>query len=140
MRVALSIQQPWAEAILRGYKPVENRTWFTSYRGPLLIHASLRWNAAGEKFILDHLGRNQESTLLLKRAGERRGGVIGRARLTDCVIRHDSEWFEGPHGFVFEQPEAFPEIIPCRGRRQLFIVPPEIRAALPFMAGTAVAS
>jgi hypothetical protein len=37
---ALSIHQPWAWAILHAGKTVENRTWSTKYRGPLLIHAS----------------------------------------------------------------------------------------------------
>ncbi|MBL8866467.1 MAG: ASCH domain-containing protein, partial [Planctomycetia bacterium] len=38
--LALSIHQPWAHAILHFGKSVENRTWSTSYRGPLLIHAA----------------------------------------------------------------------------------------------------
>lgn len=37
---ALSIQQPWAWAIVKRDKRVENRTWPTTYRGPVLIHAS----------------------------------------------------------------------------------------------------
>ena len=37
---ALSVRQPWAQAILDGIKRVENRTWKTSYRGQLVIHAS----------------------------------------------------------------------------------------------------
>lgn len=36
----LSVQQPWAWAILAGRKPVENRTWLTRHRGLLAIHAS----------------------------------------------------------------------------------------------------
>ncbi|MEP3114129.1 ASCH domain-containing protein [Nisaea sp.] len=136
---ALSIQQPWAEAIVRGYKPVENRTWFTGYRGPLLIHAGQKWDKDGETFILDHLGRTEETTLLLKSAGERRGGIVGRAMLTDCVIRHDSPWFFGKYGFVIEYPEAFADIIKCRGHLSLFNVTSDIRAALPSMAGRAVA-
>ena len=37
---ALSIKQPWAEAIARGLKTIETRTWQTSYRGDLLICSS----------------------------------------------------------------------------------------------------
>jgi hypothetical protein len=37
---ALSIPQGWAWAIVAGFKPVENRTWKTSYRGWIAIHAS----------------------------------------------------------------------------------------------------
>jgi hypothetical protein len=38
----LSVRQPWAWAIARGRKTVENRTWSTSYRGPLAIHTPMR--------------------------------------------------------------------------------------------------
>lgn len=36
---ALTICQPYAELIMNGSKPIENRTWATNYRGPLAIHA-----------------------------------------------------------------------------------------------------
>jgi len=39
---ALSIRQPWAYAILHLGKDIENRPWRTNFRGPLLIHASLK--------------------------------------------------------------------------------------------------
>lgn len=39
---ALSVRQPWAWAIARGHKSVENRSWTTAHRGHLLIHASMR--------------------------------------------------------------------------------------------------
>lgn len=37
---ALSIMQPWATLIAQGAKRIETRSWETSYRGPLAIHAS----------------------------------------------------------------------------------------------------
>lgn len=39
MRV-LSIKQPWATLIVKGYKTYEFRSWNTKYRGEFLIHAS----------------------------------------------------------------------------------------------------
>lgn len=36
---ALTISQPWADLIRSGSKLTENRRWYTSYRGPLAIHA-----------------------------------------------------------------------------------------------------
>lgn len=48
----LSVQQPWLWAITHAaaapehHKPVENRTWYREYRGPLWLHASSRY--AGE--------------------------------------------------------------------------------------------
>ena len=34
------VRQPWAWLIVKGYKDIENRTWATRFRGPLLIQAS----------------------------------------------------------------------------------------------------
>ena len=39
--LALSVRQPWAWAIARGHKVIENRDWDTRFRGTLAIHASL---------------------------------------------------------------------------------------------------
>jgi hypothetical protein len=37
---ALSVKQPWANAIAAGEKSIETRTWSTDYRGELLIVSS----------------------------------------------------------------------------------------------------
>lgn len=37
---ALSIKQPWAGLIGGGYKTIETRTWYTAFRGDLLICSS----------------------------------------------------------------------------------------------------
>lgn len=34
---AISLHQPWADMIAQGSKTIETRTWWTSYRGALLI-------------------------------------------------------------------------------------------------------
>lgn len=36
----LSVKQPWASLIASGRKTIELRTWFTKYRGPIIICAS----------------------------------------------------------------------------------------------------
>ena len=36
----LSLLQPWATLVVKGTKKLETRSWSTSYRGELLIHAS----------------------------------------------------------------------------------------------------
>lgn len=41
---ALTVRQPWAWPIVRGWKPDENRPRNTSYRGPLAIHAAKKWD------------------------------------------------------------------------------------------------
>lgn len=35
----LTVKQPWAWLIAHGWKPFENRNWWTDYRGPLVIVA-----------------------------------------------------------------------------------------------------
>ena len=37
---ALTLTQPWATLILLGAKTYETRSWATTYRGPLAIHAA----------------------------------------------------------------------------------------------------
>ena len=44
---ALTVQQPWAWAIIHGGKDIENRTQAWSYRGPLAIHTSRQESAEG---------------------------------------------------------------------------------------------
>lgn len=39
---AITLWQPWASFIAIGAKRIETRSWSTSYRGPLAIHASAR--------------------------------------------------------------------------------------------------
>ena len=48
---ALTIKQPWASLIIYGDKDVENRSWPTSYRGPLLIHAGKGYDVNGDQYI-----------------------------------------------------------------------------------------
>ena len=52
---ALSVRQPWAWAVARGHKSVENRSWTTAHRGALLLHASMRvdLDACASPLILD---------------------------------------------------------------------------------------
>lgn len=37
----ISLLQPWASLVVMGHKRIETRSWNTSYRGEVLIHASL---------------------------------------------------------------------------------------------------
>lgn len=36
----LSVRQPWAWLMVNNLKDVENRSWYTKFRGRLYIHAS----------------------------------------------------------------------------------------------------
>lgn len=38
------MRQPWATALVQGWKPIENRAANWRHRGPLLIHAGREWD------------------------------------------------------------------------------------------------
>lgn len=94
----ITIRQPWAYLIVNGSKDIENRTWATSYRGPVLIHASLSVNRA---LCLKH--RLDPDEL-------RKGGVVEIAEIADCVVKNRSRWFFGPYGFVLRKRRPLPFI------------------------------
>ena len=66
---ALTISQPFASLIANGEKWVENRSWWTGYRGPLAIHAG-----KGTQY----LDRKQLASYPV-------GAVIAVAELVACV-------------------------------------------------------
>lgn len=45
---ALTLWQPWASLIALGVKTIETRSWSTSYRGPLAIHAAAKRPDVGD--------------------------------------------------------------------------------------------
>lgn len=61
----LSVRQPWAWAIAKGYKTIENRSRATSHRGPLAIHASQRWDEPKQLWLANavSIARNQGHAL-----------------------------------------------------------------------------
>lgn len=111
---AISIQQPWAWAILAKDKDIENRTWPTRHRGPVFIHASKTYDRYAHKQIEDILGIAIPEDLP-------RGGIVGLAEIVDCVTESDSKWFSGPVGFVLANPDPLP-FIRLKGRLGLFDV------------------
>lgn len=54
---ALTIRQPWAHAIFHLGKDVENRSWRTRYRGPLLIHAGAHRERNPREMLAEYMSR-----------------------------------------------------------------------------------
>lgn len=119
---ALSIRQPWAWLILHGGKDIENREWRTSYRGPVLIHASKTMTRADYEacvlFISDMHTEWRLPALDVIRA--QCGGIVGQVEIVDCVEASQSPWFCGPFGFVLRNPQSLP-FSPCCGALKLFV-------------------
>jgi hypothetical protein len=108
--MALSIQQPWAWLIIRPdiistrdrdaarlldqFKDCENRNWNTHKRGLFYVHAGKKIDVPGL-----FRARSMFPDILFPKDYET-GGIIGMARLTNCVTYHRSRFFVGPHGFL----------------------------------------
>ena len=125
---ALSMRQPWAWLITNGYKDIENRSWNTSYRGLVLIHAGKQIDTDFSYVTATTiLGWSDENW---PNPGEfKKGGIIGYAHLVDVVTQHTSPWFEGPYGFVLKNAHPL-FFIPMPGQLGLFDVTPKIEAVV----------
>jgi len=116
----LSVRQPWSYLIVAGYKDIENRTWRTSYRGPLLIHASLGKDP--EDFMPRQREYIESAGIVIPNDNDLpRGAIVGAVTLTEVYSdgRDDgknSPWFEGPYGFKMEDAVEFEQPIQCRGQ------------------------
>lgn len=114
---ALSIKQPWAYAILRKGKDIENRTWKTKFRGRFLIHAS----KSVDKNAPSSLRKQWIGACILGDSAAKTGGLVGSVEIMDVVESSGSGWFQGPIGFVLEDPVPC-EFIPCKGQLNFFEV------------------
>jgi hypothetical protein len=113
---ALSLKQPWAALVVHGVKTIEIRRWLTRHRGPILIHASRQIDDRPEGWELVPIEAQKTATL--------RGGIIGSAELTDCLVynspqnfvadraRHlnHPDWYRPPalYGFLLARPQVLP--------------------------------
>lgn len=122
---ALSINQPWAWAIVNGYKGVENRDWDTKFRGDFLIHAGKRFDDGGWDWIKDHF---PHIPLPDRYAFEKMmGGIVGHARLINTIyvtekhllVEKDKPWFFGEYGFILDSAEPC-ALKPCKGALGFF--------------------
>jgi hypothetical protein len=121
---ALTLQQPWAGAIFRWGKDVENRRWHTRYRGPLLIHTSKRSDPTGHAYIRNIVGPSKKLELGDPSAWTE-GVIIGVVDLVDCVQNHPSIWTAKNHyQLVLLNPREAVPPLPCRGSLG-FWQPPE---------------
>lgn len=124
----LSIRQPWAWLIVNGYKDIENRDWKypTKHRGEFLIHASKGMTKTEYKEVV-LIVRSIDQAIEIPPFDElERGGIVGKAFLTDCVNQSSSPWFFGRLGFVLENAKPLPFAV-CKGQLGFFNLPVELR-------------
>lgn len=124
---ALSIWEPWAYLIAHGFKTIENRTWPTSFRGRIYIHAGKQedigaWRKLSRLPIWKYLSTDGIVVVESWRRSLPRGFILGEVDIEDCITRSDNPWFEGPYGFVLRNPMPYEKPIPYRGRQGFFEV------------------
>lgn len=140
---ALTIQQPFAHCVAIGVKTVENRSWSTSYRGPVAIHAGRQWARLDPiphhltSLFEEHLpSTDHESVLCRLAAGQNPhglvfGAVIAVVDLISCHRAADCCWPWGGEPGVDERPgwhwmftdaHRLPQPIPAVGKQGLWEV------------------
>jgi hypothetical protein len=136
---ALSLWQPHPLAITLGWKPYETRSWPTSYRGRLAIHAAQRpWNTFSD-WDTEARRRFCEHNKVHGWVPWSFGAVLCTADLVDCVrtselrgrIPEEQEFWgdfsdgedgKGRWAFKLERVQALETPLPWRGLQGFFEV------------------
>lgn len=150
---AISLWQPWAQAIALGSKTIETRSWSTAHRGLLAIHASKRrvvtdliflqsqakWRAAlqlnGDVKIWDDLPFGAIVAICdlvdCKRTDDFTVGDLHTLKPSPLAIytyteRGLGDFAPGRFGWVLQNVRILPEPIPYKGQQGFFNVPDEL--------------
>jgi hypothetical protein len=150
----LTLWEPYATLIASSVKTIETRSWGTSYRGPVAIHAAKKW----DHDVMDDIEEARDN--LKKCWGlqflrlecqrilfesppwtERLGCILAVVDLVDCRLMPEApnaqeslfgSYGYGRWGWVFDPVtlQVLRKPIPCRGQRLLWNVPESVRELL----------
>ena len=124
----LSLLEPWASLVKEKIKCVETRSWKTSYRGELYIHASKRKVTNKDERVntLVNLLENNEFNY---------GHIIAKCKLIDCIYMDDEyiadiqqnkvevicgEYSVGRYAWILEDIEVLEDSIPAKGQLSIW--------------------
>jgi hypothetical protein len=115
----LTLKPPWAHLVAHCGKNVENRSWFTPYRGPILIHASQSVSGPAYREVGRWLASRRLPELPPIEALVC-GAVIAVATLSDVRQKWDSPWYApGAFGWLLSDVRPLSDPIRCRGALKL---------------------
>lgn len=138
---ALSLTQPWAELVVLGEKQWETRSWRTSHRGRIAIHASKkfpRWAkdlTETDPYFVTTLGNCPITELPL-------GAIVGTVEIIRMEPTNDLRDILGRKeiafgdyqverwGWELANPVELAEPIPCRGALGLWELPGDVHAKM----------
>ncbi len=138
---ALSLWEPWASLMRCGAKTIETRSWYTAYRGPLLICAALQWTREQDEVLawpsIQHAFRHAHANWIGPRysvASMCLGKAVCIVDLQDCLhselLRVDpayeaeiafGDFSDGRYGWVTNNRRVL-DPFPVRGQQGLFEV------------------
>lgn len=140
---ALSFTQPWAQLVALGEKKVETRSWRTSTRGLVAIHAAKAFPISA--WVLSRRYPYYGPALEPWISRFPLGAIIGTVEIVDTwrtsaltsggkVISAKENAFGdyGPNRWAWnlQNPKLLAEPIPCRGHLGLWQVPDEIEEGI----------
>lgn len=139
---ALTLTQPWATLVAIGAKRIETRSWFTSYRGPLAIHAAKGFPKWARDFTAEPVcyeAVKVSGPYPMMYAAYPTGAVLATCRLVAVKLIVDSrtaigmcadaprmlpppepevsfgDYEPGRYAWILEDVRQFPEPIPTKG-------------------------
>ena len=145
---AITVRQPWATAINMWKKAVENRTWATTRRGPIAIHAGGTWDRSAThahtltNAFAHHSGASQTYIDTVYRDGLDhrddhmfpRGVILAVADITGmhmCADGACSPWaIAGQWHWELSNVRSLPTPIRAVGRLGLWPLPTDINTAV----------
>jgi len=135
--VALSLTQPWASLVVCGAKRLETRSWRTTHRGHLFIHASKGFPRVARELC----AQEPFKTALREQAGIHSftelplGALLGTVALLDCVPTTSDEldeisdaerafgdYGEGRWAWFLDEPRALAQPVLMKGALSIWRV------------------
>ena len=126
----ITLTQPWATLIAVSAKKIETRSWRTSYRGPLAIHAAKGFPKWAREFTMEPVCYEAVKSFTDGRIktfpAYPTGVVLATCTLVDCVPIHEVEltsererafgdYSEGRFAWMLSNVAPFPIPIPAKG-------------------------
>ena len=124
----LSLIEPWATLIKEGKKVIETRSWKTSYRGELYIHASSKKIKRSDAHTIELLK-------LIPDVPMGYGHILCKCKLVDCVYMDQDflkqieknkqeflcgEYSLGRYAWILEDVEPLDVPIPAKGHLNIW--------------------
>lgn len=146
--LALSLHQPWAEAVVLDEKSIETRSWSTAYRGRLAIHATLRRPSDDEVELHRLLSWRADADPRSLADGLPYGAVVGSVELWGVVpveqVRDAlgygadypagelrwGDYSDGRFAWLLHDARVLPRPIPLRGHQRLWELPKNVETVV----------